>query len=119
MRLEPSPGRTGAGTYRRTPDVEAWLDDLGPGPVLLHIDMDYFNNRYDGDSAWASFPPRFDPDTHEIVDQIERVAAALEDTGVGRRLEDIVIAYSPGFFPAELWARADAHLRPRLEALCG
>ncbi len=30
-----------------------WSNDLGPGPILVHIDMDYFNNRYDGDSDWA------------------------------------------------------------------
>ena len=48
VRLDPSAAEIGPESYRITPSVEARLDRLGDGPNLLHIDMDYFNNRYDG-----------------------------------------------------------------------
>ncbi|MBU1346799.1 MAG: hypothetical protein KKA16_07590 [Alphaproteobacteria bacterium] len=116
VEAEPSPG---AGRYRVTPSVEAWLADVRPGPVILHIDMDYFNNRFDGDSDWSVRPNAFDPTLPRILEKIDEMTDALARTGVGVRIEDVVIAYSPGFFPAEFWAPAEARLRPSLERLYG
>jgi hypothetical protein len=115
--LKPVAGATGLGCYRLTPDVSAWLDMVGSGPVLLHIDMDYFNNRFDGDSDWRKRSEPFDPPLDHVLGKIDEMAEALRRTGVGARLEDVVIAYSPGFFPAEFWSAAEARLRPALERL--
>lgn len=110
VRLIPSPGVAGPGCYRFTPDVRAWLDGIGSGPILLHIDMDYFNNRYDGDSDWADRERHLDPPLREIFCKIDELTDALRDANLGERLEDVVIAYSPGFFPAEYWSAATDHL---------
>ncbi|MBZ5763594.1 hypothetical protein LAV84_29830 [Rhizobium sp. VS19-DR104.2] len=67
--LEPSSG-TGAGRYRLTPDVDDWLEGIQGSPLLLHIDMDYFNNRYDGDSDWRDRPARLDIPVEKIFAQI-------------------------------------------------
>ncbi|MFN0024382.1 MAG: hypothetical protein ACKVS5_10845 [Parvularculaceae bacterium] len=109
----------GPGRMRITPDLNAWLADIGPGPILLHIDMDYFNNRYDGDSDWESRREPFDPDADTVLKSIDAMADALNARGLIERLEDLVVAFSPGFFPAELWALADARLKNRLKALYG
>lgn len=44
---------TGSGRYRFTGNVDAWLEGLtqSENAILLHVDMDYFCNRYDGDSV--------------------------------------------------------------------
>jgi hypothetical protein len=42
-----------AGPYRLTHRLDYWLADLPVAPILLHIDMDYFNNRYNGNSDWS------------------------------------------------------------------
>jgi hypothetical protein len=116
MRLTPQPARTiGPGRYRMTPDPIEWLDGLGPGPVLLHIDMDYFNNRYDGDTDWTERPRPFDPPFDQVAVKIDEMCGALSAAGLGSRVADVVISYSPGFFPAEFWRDADLRLRGLLE----
>jgi hypothetical protein len=103
-------------SYRRTPDVGEWSADLGSGPILIHIDMDYFNNRYDGDSDWANRDPRFNASSTEISAKIDELADTLCAPHIASRIEDIVIAYSPGFFPAEYWQQANEQLERRLRA---
>lgn len=110
IRLDRSLEGLGPGTYRITPDVDSWLDGIGEGPILLHIDLDYFNNRYDGDSDWSNRPVLFDPPLAQIFAKIDEVTDALIRHNLLDRLEDIVIAYSPGFFPGEFWREADARL---------
>lgn len=109
--------RSGPGRLRITPNLQDWLRGLGPldtRPILLHIDMDYFNNRYDGDSDWDQRNIRLDPSCNDVLSRIDLFCEALVQADIGRRIEDIVIAYSPGFFPAELWAPASARLRSGL-----
>ncbi|GGB72709.1 hypothetical protein [Blastomonas aquatica] len=108
---------TGPGRYRATNKLDDWLDGIGPGPVLLHVDMDYFNNRYDGDGDWPDRHPRHDPPLQDVVSHIDEVVAALKGADVLRRVEDAVIAFSPGFFPAEMWATAGARLGAGLAEL--
>ena len=112
--LAPSEG-SGPGSYLQTPDIDDWLSDTDEATLLLHVDMDYFNNRYDGDSDWAENEKRHDPDRDHVLGEIDRVASALKNRGMVSRLEDIVIAYSPGFFPAELWQEADERLARGME----
>lgn len=114
IQLIETEGASGPGSYRLAVDVGDWLNEIGEGPILLHIDMDYFNNRYDGDSDWAERPERLDPSLSAILRRIDELTDALRTAKVLNRLEDIVIAFSPGFFPAEFWAVADARLRAGL-----
>ncbi len=51
-----------AGIYQVRHDETALLADLGEGPILLHVDLDFFNNRFNGDSDW--------PDT--LIDRLEQ-----------------------------------------------
>lgn len=100
----------GSGRYRITPSINDWLSGVEGRPVLLHVDMDYFCNRYDGDSDWASRSDRLDPPPEAIDRRIDDIVEALSTSGVADRVEDAVVAFSPGFFPAELWSRADERL---------
>lgn len=111
VELVPVARETGPGRYRVTPDLGDWLKGIGPGPILLHIDMDYFNNRYDGDSDWLDRRRKLDPPVASVLEKIDALADALEGAGLASRLEDVVIAYSPGFFPGEYWQAADECLR--------
>lgn len=114
--LDPARG-TGMGHYRTTNDLEAWLADISDGPILLHVDMDYFNNRYDGDSDWPDRMRLLDPPLHAVLAQIDKVTAAIERGGLIDRIEDAAVAFSPGFFPAELWLPAETRLREGLKRL--
>lgn len=108
---------TGPGRYRTTNDLEAWLADIDDGPILLHVDMDYFNNRYDGDGDWMDRIRVLDPPLGTVLQRIDEVCAAMRDRGLIERIEDAAVAFSPGFFPAEMWEAADARLRENLARL--
>lgn len=120
VRLDPVPvGGTGLGRYRATADLADWLEGIGPGPVLLHVDMDYFNNRYDGDGDWPDRVRRHDPPLDAVLARIDEVTAAMRSAGLLERIEEAVVAFSPGFFPAEMWQASELRLRKGLEELYG
>ncbi len=110
---------TGPGVYRATSSLDEWLCGIGDRPCLLHIDMDYFNNRYDGDSSWQTRLERLDPPLDDVLLRIGELTGALNRALRRGQIEDVVIAYSPGFFPAEFWEASDSLLRQGLEALDG
>jgi hypothetical protein len=91
--------------YVVTPDIEEWLKDIPKDiPILLHIDMDYFNDRFDGNSSWKKENRR----VHEVnvkdqLKQIEQIFIALKDKNIVERIVDTSIGISPGFYPAEFW----------------
>lgn len=116
VNLLPAEG-SGPSHYRLTTSHDAWLDQIGSGPVLLHIDMDYFNNRFDGDGDWGDHAERLDPDPDEVTAEIRRMADALRAGELLPRIADAVVAYSPGFFPSELWDEAERTLRDSLGEL--
>lgn len=106
--LSADEGGVGKGRYRFTHDLDAWLEGVksNSAAILLHIDMDYFCNRYDGDSDHIEHPGPLNYTLAEVLMQIDQLTDALNRHGVVSRLADIAIAFSPGFFPAEFWAES-------------
>lgn len=119
--LEPVDAENLSGVSHRyvvTHRVDEWIGGLPEGPILLHIDMDYFNNRYDRDSDWhASVAPRHDPDLPEMSQAMDELFAALDRAGVTARIESVAVALSPGFFPAEFWQPLTDRLASRLRTV--
>lgn len=95
------PSSLDVGTYTLQESLDGWVDDLPDGPILLHIDCDYFNNRYDADSEWRSHHRTHDPRPTEVAKHVDEFCAAIAP--VTGDIDDVTIALSPGFFPAELW----------------
>ena len=90
--------------YLVTDQLSEWLQDLPKEiPILLHIDMDYFNNRFDGDSDWAERQRILDPTLEQVLSQITTTFTQLWSVVERSQVEDITVALSPGFFPAEFW----------------
>lgn len=116
IELRPAAG-TGPGRYRATDSLSDWLEDIQDGPVLLHVDMDYFNNRYDGDGDWIDRRRKLDPSIEVVLAHIDEVTKSLRDAGLVDRIEDAAVAFSPGFFPAEMWQPAEERLRAGLHSL--
>ncbi len=91
-------------TYHPYLDIEEFLSDIPSGvPVLVHIDMDYFNNRFDGDSDWISHLTIHDPDEISVYKKIQTVIFPITQV---KGIEDVTIALSPGFFPVEFWEKS-------------
>lgn len=80
-------------------EIELEKDDV----TLLHLDMDYFNNRFDGDSNWLSRESIYNPSLSIVKRKIKDLFAKLEAKLDGNSIENTTIAFSPGFFPSELW----------------
>jgi hypothetical protein len=117
VRLVKASAGTGQGKYRITDNLDRWVENIGPGPILLHVDMDYFNNRYDGDGDWRERPEILDPGMDDVLRQVDRLTSVVRNAQLVPRIEDAVIAFSPGFFPAELWDESDRRLQAGLEEL--
>jgi hypothetical protein len=104
-------------TYSASAKPEEWLQSLPNAPILLHLDLDYFNNRFNCDSDWEFHPSRHDPASHEILSAIDSVFNALSLQGALDRIVDVTVALSPGFFPAEFWSLATERIHHYIDQL--
>jgi hypothetical protein len=106
---------TNNSTYRVTANLDEWLKDLPTDiPILLHIDMDYFNNRFNGDSDWLMHRKRYDPSYQEIALSISSMFDSLDRKKLIDKISNIAISLSPGFFPAEFWEASIAQIQYHL-----
>lgn len=105
--------------YNVTDNLASWLKDLPEGPVLVHMDMDYFNNRFNGDSDWVDCGPKYDPSLPDVLRRIDQIFDSLASEGVAERVADFAVALSPGFFPADLWSSSIARIEERVDELIG
>lgn len=76
--------------------------DLKGKDVLVHVDLDYFNNRIDGDSHWQENPRRYDPSLDSMMLKLEILFDNLLECGLEHCVATTV-ACSPEFCPAEFW----------------
>ncbi|MDQ3802345.1 MAG: hypothetical protein M3416_00595 [Acidobacteriota bacterium] len=124
LKLEPAGAPAPAGHTREHPylvtdDVEQWLEDLPGGPVLIHVDMDYFNNRFDGDSDRVEHDHKYEQPLAKVLERIDEVFEALDRRGLAERVADMAVGVSPGFFPAEFWGPSVARIEQHVGRLLG
>jgi hypothetical protein len=79
--------------------------------------MDFFNNRYDRDSDWRQRPDKLDPHEPAVLAKIDEFFEALHAFRVASLVENVSVALSPGFFPAEYWPASVERVERHLEAL--
>lgn len=94
--------------YFVTNDIEEWIENLPESvPVLLHFDMDYFNNRFDGNSNWRTEMTRtHDPSFEAQQERIKQVISNIVKKGILSRVQNITVGFSASFFPGEFWEPA-------------
>ena len=91
--------------YVATNDVTEWVQNLPNNvPILVHIDMDYFNDRYDGNSHWQEENKRcHNPAFLEQQEKLNSIFDILSQKGISSKIIDFSIGISSGFFPSEFW----------------
>lgn len=103
--------------YQSTASHTDWLAGIAEGPILLHIDMDYFSNRYDCDSDRIGGELWYDPNPDWIRGEIDHVFASLEACQLPKRIVSCHIALSPGFFTGDLWDCAISQIEQNIQRL--
>jgi hypothetical protein len=86
--------------------------------IWLDIDMDGFNDRYDGDSDRRNRAGT-DQEKRELEDRIETFLSDLSVTNWKSRIGAVSVAASPAFFPSEYWDWAIPKICSGLEQLIG
>jgi hypothetical protein len=75
--------------------------------ILLHLDCDAFNNRYNRDSNWTYQKPSVDWNLQQIKDKISDLLKKTCQLSLPVYLN---VALSPGFFPSEYWKEVYQHI---------
>ncbi len=104
-------------SYRVASNPREWLAALPDAPVLLHLDLDFFNNRFNGDSDWRNRPARHDPPLADILASVDAIFAALRAEGILPKIADMTVALSPRFFPSEFWEPTIDRIRDHARGL--
>lgn len=101
------------GTYMAQPDPVTLLRDMPLGALIIHIDLDYFINDFNGSFRGDDYCP--DTSLRVIAQQrIDRFFTGL--SSLDRPVVRWLIATSPGFCCAQHWEWLIANLRSRIEA---
>ncbi|WP_230455969.1 hypothetical protein [Edwardsiella tarda] len=78
--------------------------------ILLHIDMDSLNNRYNGDSDWESKGAYYDNDIFSQISDIDKLINLIITYDLSRKVRHISIGLSPSFYPVEFWRPVTQYL---------
>ena len=110
-----------AGSYVVSSQCEEILDAMPPGRVIVHIDLDYFINDFNGNPRQGAYIP-----TPALIEEGRRKLDHFFEVLRTRRvnIDRWIIATSPGFCSACHWAwllnaiaeeiRGYHHFRPKL-----
>lgn len=95
-------------TYRASSDCRDLMHDLPEGRVILHVDLDYFVNDFNGNVAEANdlSADGFSDGAAQRLAQLKEVIALSDG-----RIVDSIIATSPGFCASRNWASLIADIR--------
>lgn len=100
-----------ASRYLRTRDIAEIISAIHPTmDIFLHIDMDYFNNRFNGSSEWRAPPVKHDQPLQLQKEEMTRINESLVRAGLVDRIRHVSIGISPSFYPSEFWEEATTYL---------
>lgn len=98
-------------TFQASSDLRDLMHDLPEGRVIMHIDLDYFVNDFNGNTDRAPDTSSSDlsEDTAGRLAKLQEVLALLDG-----RIEEVIVATSPGFCAAQRWAYLVSRIREML-----
>ena len=89
--------------YFRTSDIKKLTTNIkDDSEVFLHIDMDFFNNRFNGSTDWK-VNSNHDQDIDQQKSIIKSFCDAIAQSGLLNKIVHISIGLSPSFYPSEFW----------------
>jgi len=107
------PGSQAVGTYRAGADPDAVIGKDVRAYTMVHIDLDYFINDFNGASRGANYVP--DPSLRIVAaEKLTRFFDALGNSGIS--VDHWMVATSPGFCCSLHWNWLLAELAQRIAA---
>lgn len=104
--------------YIRTSSLNRAKNEINSGEeVFVHIDMDYFNNRYNASTSWEYELNRHDPDIELQKIKITELCDFLEDINSRVSIMHVAIGISPSFYPCEFWIVGMSFLLEKLKKI--
>jgi hypothetical protein len=93
--------QSGAGTYGVASDARSILADLPPGKIIVHFDLDYFVNDFNGNARAGDYRP---DDSLAIAgrEKLTRFFDAVKH--LDRPIDRWIVGTSPGFCSALHWS---------------
>ena len=74
--------------------------------ILLHIDMDYFNNRFNGSTSWQQDRSLLrDPNIEVQKETMFKLCNELGNLNKMHHIDYVFVGVSPSFYPAEFWGK--------------
>jgi hypothetical protein len=99
VRSDPS-GPAGSGTYLGGASPDHVLRQLPAGQTIVHMDLDYFINDFNGNAA----PEKYFPSPDLVTQGLKKMDCFFETLGaLGLKIERWMVATSPGFCSAQHW----------------
>lgn len=91
-------------SYFLTSSINKVMHNLqGEEQCILHIDMDYFNNRYNGSTSWKQDQIGNDYPLDEQKAKMIEIIKCLKTINSAIPIKYIMIGLSPSFYPSEYW----------------
>jgi hypothetical protein len=109
--------RASVGTYVSGEDADLVLHGLPEGHVIVHIDLDYFINDFNGNPGDHSTISASEAGAAASL-KMKRFFAALH--GAPRAIDRWIVATSPGFCSARHWPNLINQIQERIQSFsCG
>lgn len=98
-------------SYFITSSMKDVMNNLqGEEQCILHIDMDYFNNRYNGSTSWKQDEIGNDYSLDEQKIKMIEIFRCLKSINNTIPIKYVLIGLSPSFYPSEYWGKGLQYL---------
>jgi len=97
--------------YLKTSHLSEIIKSIQPETdIFLHVDMDFFNNRFNGSTDWANSSLKHNPNIDKQKEVMRVFCQNIFEAGLTSRIKHVSIGISPSFYPAEYWKEGTACL---------
>lgn len=118
VRYTPVQEYIGKGSYLVTSQWDSIINALSiEDTCILHIDMDYFNNRYNASTDWENNKFSHDPPLAQQLLIMDEVCDNIKFINEYTKIACILVGISPSFYPIEFWKKGLSYLFFKLQRI--
>jgi hypothetical protein len=116
-KINPYLGNENNCLYLKTSNINRIIKNIpNDTDIFLHIDMDFFNNRFNGSNDWEQ-RLNHNPDLEQQKMVIKSFCKAISRSNIVNRVIHVSIGVSPSFYPSEYWKDGVTYLLNELKKI--